>query len=171
MHSGQKVKTLLSGKKESSLSNESCNRIYYQLVDALKFVHKSNLLHNDIKTSHVLLKGELLQPVLIDIGKVTSRHDPIVYKLAESQKNRCNQRYSYLAHELRNVHGSKTSTASDVFSLGFIFQFVSNSGNNFLLHLSKQMLVVKQTFYEKQSILKVPCSLIPVFILFSKTRE
>ena len=87
------------------------------------------------------LKGESLQPILIDMGKVTSRHDPIVYKLIESQKSRYNQRYSYLAYELRNVYGSKTSMASDVFSLCFIFQFISNSDNNFLLHLSKQMLI------------------------------
>lgn len=140
VHSGQKVKTLLSEKKESSLSNELCNRIFYQLADAVKFMHKSNLLHNDIKTNNVLLKGESLQPILIDMGKVTSRHDPVVYNFTESQKNRYNQRYSYLAYELRNLYGSKTSTASDIFSLGFIFQFISNSGNNFLLHLSKQML-------------------------------
>ena len=57
VHSGQKVKTLLSEKKESSLSNELCNRIFYQLADAVKFMHKSNLLHNDIKTNNVLLKG------------------------------------------------------------------------------------------------------------------
>ena len=118
----------------------SCDRICYQLADAVKFMHKANLLHNDIKTN-VLLKGESLQPILIDMGKVASRHGPIVYKLTESQKNRYNQRYSYLAYELRNVYGSKTSTASDVFSVGFIFQFISNSDNNFLLHLSKQMLI------------------------------
>ena len=61
-------------------------------------------------------------------------------KLTESQKNRYNQRYSYLAYELRNVYESKTSTANDVFSLGFIFQFISDSDNNFLLHLLKQMI-------------------------------
>ena len=131
----KKMKTLPSEKKESSLSNELCNRIFYQLVAAVKFMHKSSLLHNDIKTNNVLLKGELLQPALIDMGKFTLRRDPIVYKITESQKNRYNQRYSYLAYELRNVYGSKTSTASDVFSLGFIFQFISNSDNNFLLHL------------------------------------
>lgn len=68
VHSGQKVKTLLSVKKESSLSNELYNRIFYQLADAVKFMHKSNLLHNDIKTNNVLLKGESLQPILIDMG-------------------------------------------------------------------------------------------------------
>ena len=87
-HSEKKGKTLPSEKKQSSLSNELCNRICYQLVDAVKFMHNSNLLHNDIKTNNVLLKGELLQPVLIDMGKFTLRHDPIVYKLTESQKNR-----------------------------------------------------------------------------------
>ena len=101
-------------------------------------MHKSNLLHNDIKTNNVLRKEESLQPILMDMGKVTSRHDPTVYKFTESQKNRYNERYCYLAYELRNVYGSNTSTASDVFSLGFIFQFISNSDNNFLLHLSKQ---------------------------------
>ena len=103
-------------------------------------MHVSNLLNNDIKTSNVLLKVELLQPVLVDMGKVTSRHDPILYKLTESQKNRYNQRYSYLTYELRNLW-AKTSTTIDVVSLGFSFQFISNSDNNFLLHLSKQMLV------------------------------
>ena len=104
-------------------------------------MYASNLLNNDIKTNNVLLKKESLQPVLIDMGKVTSRHNPIVHKLTESQKNRYNQRYSYLAYELRNVYGSKTSTEIYVVSLGFSFQFISNSDNNFLMHLSKQMLV------------------------------
>ena len=37
----------------------SCDIICYQLADAVKFMHKANLLHNDIKTKNVLLKGEL----------------------------------------------------------------------------------------------------------------
>jgi len=116
-------------------------RICYQLASAVKFMHINALLHNDLKSNNVLLKGIHLTPILIDMGKVTSRYSPEVYKLSEKQRGRYNKNHPYLAHELRNTHGSKQSSATDVYSLGYIFKAISNSGNNqFLKGLSAKML-------------------------------
>ena len=62
-------------------------------------MHMNGLLHNDIKTNNVLMKN-IDTPILVDVGKVTSRYYPEVYKLTESQKLRYNRKYPYLAFEL-----------------------------------------------------------------------
>ena len=79
-------------------------------------------------------------PILIDVEKVRSRYYPDVYKLNESQKVRYNKKYPHLAYELRNEYGAKQFVVTDVFSLGYLFETISNTKIAFLRALSRQML-------------------------------
>ena len=78
--------------------------------------------------------------MILDFGKATTRKEPEIYKLTSSQRDRYNLKHPYLAHELRNIYGSKTSTETDIFSLGYIYQFVADDQNSFLKELKKDML-------------------------------
>ena len=103
-------------------------------------MHVAELLHNDIKTNNVLLKkmNDIIL-ILIDAGKVRSRYYPDVYKLSESQKVR-HKKYPHLAYKLQNEYGAKQSVAIDVFSLGYLFETISNTKIAFLRAFSRQML-------------------------------
>ena len=135
------VKTLYSEIKKCS-DKFDVNiqiKICYQVTDAVRFMHKNGLLHNDIKSNNILLKGNELVPILIDMGKVTSKLCPEVYKLTKQQQQKYNEKYLHLAFELRNIYGAKTSTFTDVYSLGYLFKMVGRE-NNYLKLLSKQMV-------------------------------
>ena len=124
------------------------------IVSGLKYMHLKGLLHNDLKSNNVLLKKESdnITAKIIDMGKVTLKSEPEEYKLRPEQQERYNIRYTHLAYELRNVYGSRTSYATDIYSLGRIFQFVSES-NVFLDRLCKQMLSKNPN--ERPNILKI----------------
>ena len=136
-----KPSTVLSELENIDISVQSWISLCSQLCDAVKFMHVAGLLHNDIKANNVLLKkmNDII-PILIDVGKVRSRYYPDVYKLSESQKVRYNKKYPHLAYELRNEYGAKQSVATDVFSLGYLFETISNTKIAFLRALSRQML-------------------------------
>ena len=92
-----------------------------------------------MKSNNILLKTKELIPVIVDFGKATLRKTPEIYKLNEKQRNRYNSRHLYLAFELRNVYGAKTSTATDIYSLGYIYGFVADKENALLQTLQKVM--------------------------------
>ncbi len=115
------------------------SEICHHLIDAVVYLHSHSILHNDLKSNNVLIKSGFI-PIIVDFGKATLRKNPEVYKLTTSQMERYNSRYPHLAYELRNKFGSKTSTATDIYSLGFMFKFVADQTNELLQRLQKRML-------------------------------
>ena len=61
------------------------------------------------------------------MGLVTLKFNPEVYKLSNTQRDRYNMIYLYLAYRLRNVYGSKTLFSPDIFSLGYILKHLYSS--------------------------------------------
>ena len=57
---------------------------------------------------------------------VTEKGEPKIYNLTEQQKIRYSNKYSDLAYELRNVKGSATPFSSDIYSIGYVFNFIEN---------------------------------------------
>ena len=51
-----------------------------------------------------------------------------------------NNKYPYLSHKLRNVKESATSFSSDIYSLGYVFNFIADRLENFLMTLRSQIL-------------------------------
>ena len=118
--------TIANLQKSSKITCLEWIRISYQLATAAKNLHLSNILYNDIKANNVLFKlkeGNWI-PKLTDIGKVTLKSEPEVYGLSASQTEKYNKKYPYLAYELFNAFGTKTSSACDVYSLGYIFKYL-----------------------------------------------
>ena len=135
--------TIYKARNDNLLLQDRWVKVCHMMVQAIVHMHSNGLLHNDIKSNNILLKqidAEGFIPIIIDMGKATSRVSPEIYKLTPRQRERYNQKYPHLAFELRNKYGSKTSTATDIYSLGFIFKFVADKENDFLQGLQKYML-------------------------------
>lgn len=130
------------------LFSESSNEIDWigVLVDislTLKFIHDKGFLHNDLHSKNVLIRDKKFVKV-IDFGKATLIEDPVVYNIPPgSQKQRLyNERHKHLAYELRNVPNSAQTIQTDIFSLGYIMQLVSEvTKNEKLAKISFDLLV------------------------------
>ena len=79
-----KPSTVLNNLENIDISVQYWISLCSQLCDPVKLMDVAGLLHNDMKTSNVLLKrtNDII-PILIDVGKVRSRYYPNVYKLSK----------------------------------------------------------------------------------------
>ena len=115
--------------------------VLHELVDALGYVHKKELLHNDIKGDNVVIAKQIhFQPVLIDFGKCRKVKDAKLYRLNKEEQHIYTNRYWHIAPEL--IRGTHTqSFASDVFSLGVMLNTLF-SAHKFkkLKDLSKELI-------------------------------
>ena len=108
-------------------------------------MHLKNFSHIDIKANNILLKlkeGNWI-PNLTDMGKLTLKSEPEVYRSSASQTEKYNKKYPHLTYELCNVFGAKASFESNVYSLGYIFKYLP-------IKISYQILIskmVEEPFY------------------------
>ena len=91
------------------------------VLKGIQFMHKNNLLHNDIKSDNVILANTTK---VIDFGKATLISKPVYYNILPGSKEqeKYNKFHRHLAHELRNVLGTKQSPATDTYSIGYLFK-------------------------------------------------
>ena len=73
------------------------------------------------------------------MGKVTTRTSSHRYRLNEKQKVRYNKYHAYLTPEIRNKYDTKTSTLTDIYSLGVVFNYVACE-DSFLECISRKMV-------------------------------
>ena len=64
---------------------------------------------------------------VIDFGKATALAYPITYKLTPKMREKHNLQHSHVEWELRNLRDAKTVPASDVFSLGYVFDEIART--------------------------------------------
>ena len=97
------------------------------LVQAVKFVHDSGYLLNDLKEDNVLLSrsGSGWRAMVIDFGWVSLQTNPQFYGFSDSVKRRYAREnlYEHIAPECA-VMDEGTSTVSDVFQLGRLIRLV-----------------------------------------------
>jgi len=56
-------------KEKKRLDEESARYIFLQLVDAMRYVHKKNIIHRDLKLENIMLKEkDKLDIVVVDFG-------------------------------------------------------------------------------------------------------
>lgn len=123
-----KVVTLSDAAGSQDLSNFSWLQILICLTEALIFIHKKGFVHNDLKGNNVLLcKHERMwQPVIIDYGK-SVRLSGAQAKQNNSAQSSCNLIKKRCSHTAPEVFSGQQppSCASDIYSLGIIFQKVN----------------------------------------------
>lgn len=96
-------------------------RISKEIANALDYVHKQNILHNDVKGDNIVLTKESLQlhPILIDFGKCRQLSNAKWYKLNKQEKEKYCKYHCHLAPEL--IEGTHCqSFASDIYSFGLL---------------------------------------------------
>ena len=126
--SGSKTSITTSQTLRSVLGNSRVKKsqwfkICREVVEGLAYIHKENILHNDLHGENILLRPSL-SPCIIDFGKATLISSPMMYDIAPGSKEQdiYNKRHQHLAFELRNVQKTKQSEATDVYSLGYNFK-------------------------------------------------
>ena len=92
------------------------------ILEAVIFIHKKQILHNDIKADNVVVSD--YRVVLIDFGKVTAIKQPIVYNITPGSEENItyNKHHRHLAYELRNVPNTKQSIQTDTYSVGYMLK-------------------------------------------------
>ena len=107
---------------KTGISLELLKLVCNGLIEAVVYMHKKAILHNDIKSDNILLVNKTVK--VTDFGKATMMSCPVVYNIpvgSELQKT-YNTMHRHLAHELRNVPNMKQSDKTDAYSVGYFFK-------------------------------------------------
>ena len=94
-------------------SNKEKKRILNELLDAVGFIHKHQIVHNDLKPGNILITRNGRNVKLIDFGYADS--DSHLDKATGGTK-------AFAAPEL--VRQETSDVTSDIYSLGFIFKLL-----------------------------------------------
>ena len=92
-----------------------------QLVDALVYLHKKKILHNDIKCDNILIAVNtgLFSPILIDFGKASVISEARKKTLSMLEQKRYRKEHCHIAPEI--VDGTQPqSVKSDIYSVGVV---------------------------------------------------
>ena len=139
LHTGSPA---LSPKDWFSVAND--------LVQAIKFVHDSGYLHNDLKEDNVLLSSSVQRwrAVVIDFGWVSLKTHPPRYGFSDSVKAKYLREnlYAHIAPECALLDEG-ASTVSDVFQLGRLIRLIgARSGDKNLLQLGENCCHIIRMF-------------------------
>jgi serine/threonine protein kinase len=118
----------------------------YETGDALNHVHKSGILHNDIKLNNVILGGSTAgaTPYLIDFGKACRITEGKRYTLSKKEIEKYKLRYPQIAPDLRDGL-VKQSRKSDVYGYGLMLHAVLHEVcPNYNIHLAAVLKGCKQ---------------------------
>ena len=120
------------------------------LVQAIKFVHDSGYLHNDLKEDNVLLSSSVQRwrAVVIDFGWVSLQTNPPYYGFSDSVKAKYAREnlYEHIAPECALLDEG-ASTVSDVFQLGRLIRLIgARSGDKNLLQIGENCCHVMALF-------------------------
>ena len=117
------VDAIKTGVVQTSLA---IARIFNGVAKAMVYLHKQQLLHNDIKGGNVILTADesIYRPVLIDFGKCRAVKNAKLYRLSTREQKIYQTKYRHIAPELvRGTH--KQSFMSDIFSYGVMLSNVA----------------------------------------------
>ena len=110
-----------SQKQRSGMTMKELKDICKGVLNAIIFLHDRHILHNDIKADNIVIANEIK---MIDFGKATMLTSPLEYNIAPGTaiNSTYNTIHRHIAHELRNVPGSKQSIKTGIYSVGYMFK-------------------------------------------------
>ena len=121
------LKSMFKGElfKNDPISSSYFKQILFDVLNAVDALHGFKILHNDIKADNFICARDCVK--LIDFGKATLSAFPKSYHIQPGSDvaKRYNTFHRHLAHELRNIPGSKQSEITDAYSVGFMFKHLS----------------------------------------------
>ena len=89
--------------------------------EGLKHLHKNHVVHRDLKPDNIILEGEELKPVLIDLGLGKSAD---ATSMMSGATNHCQGTYRYMAPEMLGPNKDDGqyhfSPKTDIYALGLI---------------------------------------------------
>ena len=97
-----------------ALTPDQARTITSELLDAVAYLHRNNIRHNDLKPSNILITRDGSHIKLIDFGLADTDSWTILKMKGGTP--------TYAAPEMRNEKGEAGSQASDIYSLGKILQ-------------------------------------------------
>ena len=121
---------ILSEREENvylTMGKKDWLQLCLMIIDAVKFMHEKNILHNDIKGDNILISPQSANiiPKLCDFGKATHKACPKVYNLTPEERIRYNAKHRHLAYELRSIPNSAQTELSDIYSVGYLFKTIA----------------------------------------------
>ena len=135
----------LNEKKIQKLENKM--HICDQLLNAIEFLHKHEILHLDIKPENCIMTTDFKKVVLIDFGSAHFLRDASNIKMSVGSMLYNSPEINGLRNKIHGV----ASTASDVFSLGVLFYVLFN--NQYPFALNKKTEVDYSNLYEFDDII------------------
>jgi serine/threonine protein kinase len=93
------------------------SRIFIQILEGVNYLHKRNLIHQDLKPANILLKKDEAKGFRVKIADfgLAAIHD-----FSDKSHTGDKGTVKYMAPEV--INSRKYSTKADIFSLGVIFQ-------------------------------------------------
>lgn len=89
------------------------HRVFLQILDAVEYIHKSSIIHNDLKPDNIMITRVNADAKLIDFGLSDNDAHYLLRTLG------CSPHYA--SHELQN-HSNTIDARSDIYSLGVMLQ-------------------------------------------------
>ena len=124
---------LKAQEQAPKLTHDNSILVIKQLGEAIQYLHKNGVLHNDIKSDNVMLyqanEDANLQLVLIDFGKACKIEQAEYRVIPVTQRKKYREKHSQIAPEIVE-RISKQSIASDIFSLGRIIYRLGHHMNS-----------------------------------------
>ncbi|MBP7021351.1 MAG: protein kinase [Planctomycetes bacterium] len=129
--------------------------LFYQLTDALHYIHSRKIIHRDIKPSNILVTGQG-KPILMDFG-IAKKQDN---KVELTQAGNILGTIQYMSYEQAN--DESVSPQSDIYSLGAVLYHVLTNQPPYTGNTTAAIFfsMIKDTIQKPSSFNdKIPCAL------------
>ena len=116
-----------ANNESEKISNLDWMRLCIRIIRCVQYVHKKDIVINDIKANNILVKRKagLLVPVMIDFGLAGTGTCYHPFTVQPELANTFLMKHRNLAPEL--VYNRETTTASDIYAVGRILQDISKA--------------------------------------------
>eukprot|EP00828_Plagiopyla_frontata_P030675 TRINITY_DN4012_c0_g1_i5.p1 TRINITY_DN4012_c0_g1~~TRINITY_DN4012_c0_g1_i5.p1 ORF type:complete len:221 (+),score=23.10 TRINITY_DN4012_c0_g1_i5:266-928(+) len=125
------LEKILFNRRQSIIIKNFKKTICCQILEALQYLHKKDVVHLDLKPSNIMLKSQLLPDiVLLDFGISN------IYKNSENT-NIFGITPFYCPPEIKFNNPSSITPKADIFSFGIVFYEIVTEKKSFAKYQSK----------------------------------